>query len=254
MFAFLQEKTIPNVWFKQFNLDEKNSAVQLSGESDDMDGFSRQVKTFEAEENKKYVKSVGTLNSILGKSSKTNFNINLALNPSIFNYIASEPLISETVTPSNQPLNQEGQPNPENGQQNLQGASIEKLITSFNILLDPEVAGLVNETNYTITLDAPYGTDVKNLKTSIVSSIGATVSPASGVPQDFTKPVTYMVTAEDGSVRSYMVTVNILPEVAEKSQFGSLIWIIIIAVVFAIAIIGTALFFWKRRQNQQTNI
>ena len=45
-FAFMQAQTMPNVWFKQFNLDEKNAIIQLSGESDDMDAFSRQVTTF----------------------------------------------------------------------------------------------------------------------------------------------------------------------------------------------------------------
>ena len=43
VFAFMQAQTMPNVWFKQFSLDEKNNAVQLSGEADDMDAFSRQV-------------------------------------------------------------------------------------------------------------------------------------------------------------------------------------------------------------------
>lgn len=39
VFAFMQAQTMPNVWFDQFNLDEKNNAVQLSGESDDVDSL-----------------------------------------------------------------------------------------------------------------------------------------------------------------------------------------------------------------------
>jgi len=84
VFAFMQSQTMPDIWFKQFNLDEKNASVQLSGESDDMDGFSRQVATFENEDNKKYVKSIGTVSSSLGQSSKVEFNINIALINNIF--------------------------------------------------------------------------------------------------------------------------------------------------------------------------
>ena len=39
----------------------------------------------------------------------------------------------------------------------------------------------------------------------ITVSDGATVSPASGVEQDFSDPVTYTVTAEDGTVKTYTV-------------------------------------------------
>jgi len=249
VFAFLSKQTIPNVWFKQFDLDQKNRAVQLSGESDDLDGFSRQVKVYEEENNKKYIKSIGTLNSTLGGSSRTEFNINLVLNPSIFNYISALPSITEVVTSTNQQLNQEGQIL-ENGEQISQGGSIEKLITSFHIRLDPEVIGIINQANYNITLNVPYGTDVKNLIPAIVISTGATVSPASGIAQDFTKPVAYVITAQDGSIRSYMVTVNVLPETAtKKSSFNLIIWIIVV-IVFIVVIIVAALFFWKMRQNQ----
>ena len=67
--------------------------------------------------------------------------------------------------------------------------------------------GTVDETNYTVTLNVPYGTDVKNLTPSIVISPSATVLPASNVSQDFTNPVTYIVTAQDGSVQNYIVKV-----------------------------------------------
>jgi hypothetical protein len=244
VFAFLQEQTMPNVWFKQFDLDKKNRAVQLSGESDDLDGFSRQVKTYEEEGNKKYIKSIGTLNSTLEGSSRTGFNINLVLNPSIFNYIANLSSISEVVTPTDELLTQEDQT-----MGNVEGGSLEKLITSFHLRLDSEVIGLVNQTDYTITLNVPYGTDVKNLTPSIVISTGATVLPASGTSQDFTNPVVYIVTAQDGSVRSYMVTVNVLPEVVKEYKSNLIIWIII-AIVFAIVVTLLSLFFWKKRQDQ----
>ena len=55
VFAFIQTQTMPNVWFSQFNLDEKNNGVQLSGEADDIDALSRQVATFEKN---KYVENI----------------------------------------------------------------------------------------------------------------------------------------------------------------------------------------------------
>jgi len=106
VFAFMQAQTMPNIWFKQFGLDEKSSGVQLSGESDDMDAFSRQVATFEKN---KYVKDIATLNSSLGQSAKIEFNMNLVLDQSIFNYVSSSSSTSETAIPSQQSSIQQGQ-------------------------------------------------------------------------------------------------------------------------------------------------
>ena len=97
VFVFLQAQTMPNIWFKQFTLDAKNNAVQLSGESDDMDGFSRQVAVFEKN---KYVKNIGTLNSSPGDLARVEFNLNLTLDQNIFSYLSSAPSISGTVLPS----------------------------------------------------------------------------------------------------------------------------------------------------------
>ena len=59
-----------------------------------------------------------------------------------------------------------------------------------------------------ITLTMPYQTDLTNLTPLIVVPDGVTVSPASGVAQDFTNPVIYTATAEDGSTREYTVVVR----------------------------------------------
>jgi len=55
----------------------------------------------------------------------------------------------------------------------------------------------------------PLGTDVTNLTPTITVSQYATISPASGVAQDFTNPVTYTVTAQDNSTKSWTVTVTV---------------------------------------------
>jgi hypothetical protein len=232
-FAFMQKQTMPNIWFKQFVLDRKNSKVQLSGESDDMEFFSRQVASFEKNE---YVKNVGVLNSTLGESARVQFNFNLALDPKIFAYIADASQGSEdTVSPSSQPVIQPGE-----------GAlSNQNLITIFHLLLTPEVAGTVDHQNHTIVLNVPQGTDVENLKTSIIISSGAAVAPESGAAQDFSNPVVYRVTAQDGSVQDYTATVNILSGEAEvQSQSKPVnIWAIVMLILIIIAVISVIVFF-----------
>ena len=279
VFAFMEAQTMPNIWFKQFNLDRKNSGVQLSGESDDMDAFSRQVAILEKN---KYVKNVGTLNSSLGSSAKIEFNINLALDQSIFSYLYNAPPVQEAVAISDQLPIQPNQTNPTNqtapivqtaptgnsplppptvavvtpltnGQQTPQAKSSEKLMISFHILLNPEVVGTIENTNHTVSVSIPYGVDVDDLIPKIIVSPSATVSPASDVPQSFASPVTYRVIAEDGSIQNYEVTVNILPQVVNKtsqSEFGFLI-IIILAVVIIAILVAIFLFIWKKRQDQK---
>jgi hypothetical protein len=55
----------------------------------------------------------------------------------------------------------------------------------------------------------PYGTDVRALAPQITVSAKASVSPASGTARDFANPVTYTVTAQDGSAQDYTVTVTV---------------------------------------------
>jgi hypothetical protein len=80
-----------------------------------------------------------------------------------------------------------------------------KAISSFKI---GDSSGFINNLYQTILVTVPMGTDVKNLVPIIVIPAGATISPASGVPQDFTKVVIYTVTAQNGSKASYQVGVK----------------------------------------------
>ena len=81
-----------------------------------------------------------------------------------------------------------------------------KAITGFSI---NGVAGTINETDHTIAVTLPYGTDVTGLTPTITVSDKATVSPTSSAAQDFTNPVTYTVTAENETVQTYTVTVTV---------------------------------------------
>jgi hypothetical protein len=87
--------------------------------------------------------------------------------------------------------------------------SSDKKILSFKFeALLPQVEGIVDEANKTISLSLPSQVQKTSLVPSIVLSSKATISPASGVIKDFTNPISYTVTAEDGSTTVYLVTVT----------------------------------------------
>jgi len=64
-------------------------------------------------------------------------------------------------------------------------------------------------TGNAIAWTVPQGTDVTSLAPSYTVSRFATGTPASGSKQDFTNPVTYTVTAQDGSTQDYTVKVTV---------------------------------------------
>ncbi len=84
-------------------------------------------------------------------------------------------------------------------------ASSTKTIDSFSI---NGIAGTITGT--AIALSVPNGTNVSALVPSITFT-GASLSPNSGVAQNFSAPVIYTVTAQDGSEAQYTVTVTVLP-------------------------------------------
>ena len=82
-------------------------------------------------------------------------------------------------------------------------------IISFRFAaLNPAVNGIVNAGDKTVTAEVPNGTDLTSLVPTIVLSENATSAPASGVATDFTSPVTYTVTAQDGGTQDWVVTVT----------------------------------------------
>ncbi|MBF0410531.1 MAG: DUF5018 domain-containing protein, partial [Candidatus Riflebacteria bacterium] len=102
-------------------------------------------------------------------------------------------------------------------------ANTAKAITAFNFA-DLSVTGVINESAKTVTLSVPYGTNVTALVPSITHT-GSSVSPNTGVAQNFTNPVTYTVTAANSSTQAYVVTVNISANTAKAItafEFSSL--------------------------------
>ncbi|WP_182302646.1 S-layer homology domain-containing protein [Cohnella cholangitidis] len=92
--------------------------------------------------------------------------------------------------------------------------SAAKAITAFSFA-SLSANGTVNEADHTVSVKVPYGTDVTSL-TPTIAHTGASISPDSGVAQNFTNPVTYTVTAADGSTHNYVVTVKIAPASAQQ--------------------------------------
>ena len=81
-----------------------------------------------------------------------------------------------------------------------------KGITAFSI---NGVAGAVNNTTNTITITMPRGTDVTKLTPAISTNGVKSLTPGSGETVNFTNSVTYTATMEDGSTKTYTVTVYV---------------------------------------------
>ncbi len=93
-----------------------------------------------------------------------------------------------------------------------------KRIMTFRFI-DLDVVAEINHQRKTVTATVPYGTNIRALAPEITVSPNATVSPASGVMVDFTNPVTYTVTAEDGSQAVYTATITVEEPAASDQPF-----------------------------------
>lgn len=85
------------------------------------------------------------------------------------------------------------------------------IVFSFN---NPVASGTIDENAKTISITVPYNTNVTALiavftTTGASVKVGSTVQVTGTTPDDFTKPVSYVVTAADGSTATYTVTVTV---------------------------------------------
>jgi hypothetical protein len=90
----------------------------------------------------------------------------------------------------------------------------DKEITHFVIDGYPDRPGVIapDSPNDTIKVTLPYGVSLKNL-TPLVQYKGKTLDPVLGTAPNFSGPVQYTVTADDGTAKTYEVTVtNDAPE------------------------------------------
>lgn len=78
------------------------------------------------------------------------------------------------------------------------------------VLAEQTGAATIDTENGTVAIEVANGTTVTALEPTITLSPEATVSPLSGAATDFTNPVDYTVTAQDGSTTQvYTVTVTV---------------------------------------------
>ena len=88
-----------------------------------------------------------------------------------------------------------------------------KAITAFSIL-SPATAGTIDDATKTISVSLPYGSLVASLVASFTTTgasvkVGETVQVSGTTPNNFGSPLTYTVTADDGTSQDYTVTVTV---------------------------------------------
>ncbi|MBQ9339966.1 MAG: DUF4960 domain-containing protein [Paludibacteraceae bacterium] len=77
----------------------------------------------------------------------------------------------------------------------------------LTFIINGQYTGVINESTKTISVQVPVGTNLASLTPAITTTEGASVTPASGVPCDFTSPVAFTVTCGTASY-TYTVTVT----------------------------------------------
>lgn len=96
-------------------------------------------------------------------------------------------------------------------------------ITSFSFTsLSPVVTTTINGTNISAVVGS--NTNLANLTPTIVLPAGASIVPESGVAQNFTNPISYTVTAENGLQQMYTVTVKYDYQAAIDAKYNALGW------------------------------
>ena len=100
--------------------------------------------------------------------------------------------------------------------------STAKDISKFSFAtLNPVVDATIDASTKAITATVPAATDITKLVPTITISDKASVLPATGVAQDFSKEVSYTITAEDGSIQTYSVLISVLKACLLTSRTGT---------------------------------
>ncbi len=92
-----------------------------------------------------------------------------------------------------------------------QVASSAKEITAFRLAANQIGNSVINSSAGTILVSMPIGASLNNLvPVQFTSSAKASVSPAANTAQDFSTPVTYTITAQDNSTKTWTVQVSLV--------------------------------------------
>jgi Ice-binding-like len=103
-----------------------------------------------------------------------------------------------------------------------------KAITAYSFVGFPGFSGIISETSSPkgIAVNLPFGTDLTTLTAAFTTTgagvkIGTAVQTSTATLNDFTTPVTYRVTAADGSTADYTVTVvTNVPNLGGSARFA----------------------------------
>jgi len=90
-------------------------------------------------------------------------------------------------------------------------------IINFSIP-EEEEGSIVNSSNHTISILVLCGTSLGTFTPEIGISSAASISPENGTAQDFTSPVEYTVTAEDGVTQQVWIATAIVNTIVETSE------------------------------------
>ncbi|MFY0607029.1 MAG: hypothetical protein JXR10_09955 [Cyclobacteriaceae bacterium] len=92
----------------------------------------------------------------------------------------------------------------------------EKSTDIVGVSFTPQIGiPIIDKENHTVTLEAPFGTDITSLSPIISVSEGASITTAEANPQDFTSDVTYTVTAADAATtQDWVFSMTIAPNTA----------------------------------------
>ncbi len=87
---------------------------------------------------------------------------------------------------------------------------------TYGLSETPAALGVVTRTGNAINISVKAGTVLTNLNVAFAIPATATVSPNPATTHDFSSPVAFTVTAQDGSTTVYTVTVTVRPVNGEK--------------------------------------
>ena len=99
-----------------------------------------------------------------------------------------------------------------------------KSLVSFSLSTPSVATGTITGTAIAVTV--PAATDVTSLVATFATTgasvkVGSTVQVSGTTPNDFTSPVSYLVTAQDGSTQNYSVTVTVTPPSSSDHSIGT---------------------------------
>lgn len=88
-------------------------------------------------------------------------------------------------------------------------ASAAKEITTFKLLNEQIGEAVINSAAGIVTITVPISANISNIApVTLALSPFATVAPAANTQRDFTQPVSYTVTAQDNSTKTWQIIVN----------------------------------------------